>query len=78
MQLAKQARFAKFQPFLKTSVFSSLGATVRFALIREKICIFSISFVIYHFWGNTKPKSVSSLVTGELVLSWHLLVQIQQ
>ena len=29
MQLIKQIRFAKFQPFLKTSVFSTLGATLR-------------------------------------------------
>ena len=28
MQLAKQARFANFQPVLKTSVFSTLGATL--------------------------------------------------
>ena len=28
MQLAKSVRFAKFQPFLKTSVFSTLGATL--------------------------------------------------
>ena len=28
MQLAKQVRFAKFQPFFKTSVFSTLGATL--------------------------------------------------
>ena len=34
MQLAKQEQLAKFQPFLKTSVFSTLGATVNIS-IRE-------------------------------------------
>ena len=28
MQLAKEVLFEKFQPFLKTSVFSTLGATL--------------------------------------------------
>ena len=28
MHLAKQEELAKFQPFLKTSVFSTLGATL--------------------------------------------------
>ena len=28
MQLAKKVQFAKLQPFLKTSVFSTLGATL--------------------------------------------------
>ena len=34
MQLAKKGRFAKFQPFQKTSVFSTLGATLASILIK--------------------------------------------
>ena len=35
IQLAKQERLAKFQPFLKISFFSTLGATLRHNEVRN-------------------------------------------